>query len=112
MLLRVGDLPHEPLAASAHFYAAMLPRVREALACGADLTLVFASADHTHREWRLALVRGLAREFAPIRVNAVAGNDDAGIAAAARYLSQAPGVTGQLLPTDGTGAGPMLYHPG
>jgi hypothetical protein len=47
---------------------------------------VFPAADHSHRGWRLAAVQGLAREHAPRRVNAVASDDEAAIAAAARYL--------------------------
>jgi hypothetical protein len=111
-LLDVGPLPEEPLAAAAKFHLEVLPRAREALATSGNLVLVFAPADHTHRDWRLGAVRGLAREHALARVNALAGNDPAAIAAAARYLDQAPGVTGQLLPLDGTGAGPMLYGEG
>jgi hypothetical protein len=110
--LRVGALPGEPLAAAARFHAEDMPRALAALAQGGDLVLVFAPADHTHRDWRLAAVRGLARAHAPARVNAVAGDDEAALAAACAYLERAPGVTGQLLPTDGTGAGPMLYRNG
>jgi hypothetical protein len=64
----------------------------------AALTLVFAPADHTHRAWRLAAVQGLARRWAPIRVNAVASGDEVAILAANSYLDHAPGVTGQYLP--------------
>jgi hypothetical protein len=112
MLLRVGALPDEALAAAAQFHARVLPRVLEALVQGDDLVLVFGPADHTHRDWRNGVVRGLARQFAPVRVNAIAGDDEPAIAATADYLMQAPGVTGQLLPVDGTGAGPMLYQAG
>ncbi|MDP9057767.1 MAG: hypothetical protein M3N34_10670 [Pseudomonadota bacterium] len=95
-LVRVGALPDEPLSAAAQFYAAILPQLSpgtEAL-----ITLVFHPADHTHRAWRLAAVQNLARRLAPIRVNAVASADEAAIAATARYLANAPGVTGQYLP--------------
>ncbi|VWX48604.1 Rossmann fold domain-containing protein [Novosphingobium sp. 9U] len=109
-VLRVGALPDEPLAAAAQFHAEVLPRALETLAGGADLALVFGPADHTHRDWRLGVVRGLARQHAPLRVNAVAGDDAAAIEAALAYLAQAPGVTGQSLPLDGTGAGAMLYQ--
>lgn len=112
MLLRVGTLPDEALAAAAQFHAKVLPRVVEAVAAGNDLVLVFDPADHTHRDWRNGVVRGLARQFTPVRVNAIAGNEEPAIFAAARYLDYAPGVTGQLLPVDGTGAGPMLYQAG
>lgn len=112
MLLRVGALPDEALAAAAQFHAQVLPRVLDAAAHGDDLVLVFDPADHTHRDWRNGVVRGLARQFAPVRVNAIAGDDQAAIVAAGEYLGRAPGLTGQLLPVDGTGAGPMLYQGG
>lgn len=112
MLLHVGALPADPLAAAARFHAQVLPRAIAALEEAGDLVLVFGPADHTHRDWRLGVVRGLARHHAPVQVNAVAGDDEPAIAAAVAYLAQAPGVTGQLLPVDGTGAGPMLYQGG
>lgn len=110
MLFRVGPLPEEALAASAAFHSGVLPDLRNVLAetPSEALTLVFAPADHTHRAWRLAVVQGLAREYAPLRVNAMAADSDPAIAAAARYLNAAEGVTGQLLPLDGNGAGEVL----
>jgi hypothetical protein len=111
-MLRVGALPAEALAAAAKFHAQVMPRVFDAVVEGDHLVLVFGAADHTHRDWRNGVVRGLARQFAPIRVNAIAGGDEQAIAATAQYLARSPGVTGQVLPIDGTGAGPMLYHPG
>ena len=108
-LLRIGPLPDGALAASARFHADVLPKVLTELAgAPADLTLLFAPADHTHRGWRLAAVQGLAREHAPIRVNALASDDEAAIAAASRYLEAAEGVTGQLLILDGVGAAEVL----
>lgn len=108
-LLRVGPLPESALAAAADFHAQVLPRVTEAIASAqGSLVLVFAPADHAHRGWRLALVQGLAREHAPLRVNAVESDDEASIAAAIAYLDGAPGVTGQLLPLAGTAAGEVL----
>ena len=100
-LLRVDPLPAEPLAASARFHAEVLPDVLAQLARGEDLTLVFLPAAHDHRGWRLALVQGLAREHAPLRINAVAGSDETAISAAAAYLATAQGVTGQYLALDG-----------
>ena len=111
-LLRVGALPDEPLAAAARFHADVLPLVLAEMEAGEDLVLVFGAAGHVHRDWRLSAVRGLARRFAPARVNAVAGEDGPAIEAAIAYIDRAPGVTGQLLPVDGTGAGPMLYQAG
>jgi hypothetical protein len=95
-VLRVEGLPGAPLDAAASFHQGWLPRARETLS-GADLLLVFAGADHTHRAWRLAAVQELAREAAPRRVNGVVGDDQAAIDEAAAWLAQAPGVTGQLL---------------
>jgi hypothetical protein len=107
-LLRVGPLPGDALAASAGFHAEVLPKVLAELKRREALTLVFAPADHTHRAWRLAAVQGLAREFAPVRVNALASDDERAIAAALAYLESAQGVTGQLLRLDGNGAGEVL----
>jgi len=102
----VGPLPDGALAAAAEFHARVLPKVDAKLADTADsCILVFPPADHTHRAWRLAAVQGLARAHAPLRVNAVAGDDPATIVAALAYLDSAHGVTGQLLPLDAVGAG-------
>lgn len=108
-LLRIAGLPADALAAAADFHARLLPQARELLNTGADdLTLVFAPADHSHRGWRLAAVQGLAREHAPLRVNALAARGEAEVAAALDWLARAPGVTGQYLPLDGAGAGAVL----
>lgn len=105
-IVRVGALPGEALMAAARFHADALPRARAALADDADdLVLVFCPADYAHRGWRLAAVQGLAREYAPLRVNAVESDDEAAIAAGIAYLASAGGVTGQVLRLDGTGAG-------
>ena len=111
-LLRVGGLSDEPLAAAARFYADILPSAVKALNAKRDLVLVFEPADYTHRGWRLAAVQQLARDHAPVRVNAVASNDDKAIAAALAYLSAAEGVTGQYLPLDGNGAVALLSRDG
>ena len=73
--------------------------------------MVFAPADYTHRAWRLAVVQGLARELAPRRVNALASDSEAAIAAALAYLEGAAGLTGQYLPLDDAGAGPVVLPP-
>lgn len=111
-VLRVGPLPQGALDAAALFHANVLPKVRTELIAAADhLVLVFDPAEHDHRGWRLSAVQDLAREFAPVRVNGLASDDDAAIAAAARYCADAPGFTGQLLMLDGKGAGGLLSHP-
>jgi hypothetical protein len=111
MLVRTGELPAEPLTASAQFHGEQLADVQRRLSAEtfADrepehLLIVFPPADHAHRAWRLAVVQELARAHAPVRVNAVASDDDAAIAAAQRYLDGAPGVTGQYFTLDGHGA--------
>jgi len=109
MLLPVGPLPDDPLAAAAEFHAIWLPRVLAALAGGETLViLVFAPAGHAHGDWRAAAVATLARERTPARVNAIAGDDPAAIAATAAFIAAAEGLTGQVLALDGHGAGPVL----
>jgi hypothetical protein len=75
---------------------------------GEDLVLIFPPADHTHRGWRLAAVQSLARDHAPLRVNALASDDPAAIESALTYLEQAEGLTGQYLTLDSLGAGTVL----
>jgi hypothetical protein len=105
-LLRVGPLADEALDAAADFHARLLPGIEAALGGGTDpLLLVFGPAGHEHSGWRLAAVQGLARRFAPSRVNAVGSDEEPAIAAAAAYFAGAPGVTGHYLALDGTGAG-------
>ena len=109
-LLHIGPLADDPLDAAADFHARLLPGIEASLSGGADpLTLVFLPAGHEHRGWRLAAVQGLARRFAPSRVNALESDMPAATAAAADWLAAAPGVTGHVLPLDGTGAGKVLY---
>ena len=104
-VLRITGLPGDALAAAAGFHIEWLPKItplRE------DTVLIFPSADHTHRAWRLAATQSLARQFAPVRINAVAGDDEAAIVAAIRYLNEAEGVTGQYLTLDSAGAGEVI----
>ena len=111
--LAVPPLPELPSAAAAEFHRTVMPQAAELL--GGDvqcLTLLFAPADHTHRAWRLAAVQALAREHAPARVNAIASEGDAAVSAALTYLEAAEGFTGQYLPLDDAGAGPVIQHPG
>ncbi len=103
--LVVGALPGEPLAAAAMFHGAVLPRIAAALPVSGALTLVFEPAGAAHQAWRLAVVQGLARAHAPLRINAVAGARHAEVTA---WLEQAEAVTGQLLHTDGGPASPVL----
>ena len=104
--------PAEALAAAAQFHAHHLPLIEIALAAGdGPLTIIFPPADHTHRGWRLAVVQELARQYAPLRINAVAGDSEAAIAMSVRYLDTAQGVTGQSLLLVGDEAGVVLSPP-
>ena len=94
--ITVEGLPDDPLAAAGVFHQHWLAHVEDALDRGEDVMLQLPAADHTHREWRLAAVAGLARKHAPRRVNMVAGEGEA-VDATAAYLARAPGVTGQYL---------------
>jgi hypothetical protein len=111
-VLRVGTLPQGALDAAAVFHAEVLPGLRVQLDAAADhLVLVFGPADPDHRGWRLAMVRDLARQYAPVRVNALVSDDETAILAAARYCADAPGLTGHMLVLDGKGAGGLLSDP-
>jgi len=103
--LHVTGLPDVPSAAAASFYSEWLGQAQANLAKGEALALIFPPAGHEHTGWRLSAVQTLARESAPARVNAVASDDPAAIAAALAYLAAADGVTGQYLPLDSVGAG-------
>lgn len=113
-VLRIEGLPEAPLDAAAAFHAEWMPQTRARLnppRAGAALALIFPPADHTHRAWRLAAVQALARESAPLRVNALAGDDLAAIESALAYIENAPGLTGQYLALDDTGAGAVIPSP-
>jgi hypothetical protein len=105
-VLRIKGLPATALDAAAEFHGEHLPRARAELAGGADaLALVFPAAAYDHAGWRKAAVADLAREAAPKRVNGVAGDSAAAVDATLAWLAQAPGITGQLMIVDATGAG-------
>ena len=106
-LIAVEGLPEGALAAAAEFYAKVVPTL-DPPRTGEDMLIVFPPADHTHRAWRQAAVEQLARDCAPCRVNGVASGSAAATAAAQAYLAAAPGLTGQVLVLDGTGAGPVI----
>ena len=103
-VLWVEGLPQAALDAAEAFYEAWMPQARAASGANDALALVFPAAPVDHRGWRLAAVQYLAREAAPRRVNAVAGNDRDAIAATVDWLAAAPGITGQLLAVDGKAA--------
>ena len=99
-VLLVAGLPEGPLDAAAAFHREWLPKARMLLDSAAEdqeLVLLFPAASYDHRGWRLAAVQDLAREAAPKRVNAIAGDDERAIAETVDWLANAPGITGQLL---------------
>lgn len=105
-VLDCSALPDDALAAAARFHAEYLPRVATLLADGVEsLVIVMPAAPYDHADWRRAVARDLGRAHAPRRVNVVGGN---AVAATLEFLAGAPGVTGQYLPLDGTGAGDAL----
>lgn len=103
--VRVTALPAAPLDAAAAFHGEWLPRIRAELAASQDESsvLVFPTAEHSHRGWRLAAVQELARELAPRRINALACDSAGGEAAAVALLTECQGLTGQLLAIDTAG---------
>jgi hypothetical protein len=97
--LEVNFLPDSALDAAGAFMAFQLPAARAMLdqADCTALAIIVPPAPHDHRDWRLAMARDLAREATPKRVNIVAGTAGEALAATLRFLSDAPGVTGQYL---------------
>ncbi len=100
--LEVGRLPDGALDAANAFMAFHLEAARAILADPqvTALAIILPPAAHDHRDWRLALARDLAREAAPQRVNVIAGVPGEARDATLRFLSDAPGVTGQYLVCD------------
>jgi hypothetical protein len=95
----IETLPEAPLAASETFFADHLPHAKALIAekaCSA-LAIIVPGADPDHDDWRRGVVRDLARQYAPKRVNMVGGDSAAANEAMLAYLRNAPGVTGQYL---------------
>jgi len=102
--LVVTDLPDNPLDAAAAFHARFVSLVRaQVLAGEAVICLAFDPAGPDHAAWRLAAVQGLAREAAPMRVNAVIGMDHAAIERTVGWLAGNAAITGQCLTLGGAG---------
>ena len=97
--IAVEGLPDDPLAAAGVFHQHWLAHVEDVLGRGEDVMLFMPPADHIHREWRRAIVAGLARKHAPRRINMVAGGAGEAADATEAYLAAAPGITGQYLET-------------
>ena len=100
--LEIGLLPDAALDAQTAFMALHIEAARAILADPETtaLAIILPPAASDHRDWRLALARDLAREAAPKRVNIVAGHPGEARDATLRFLSDAPGVTGQYLVCD------------
>ena len=100
-VVRIAALPGEAIDAAAEFHALHLERVRDAAGAGAaSLVVVLPPAAADHSGWLRAVVQGLARAYAPVRVNFVSGGAETGLASALAWIERAPGVTGQLFRLD------------
>jgi hypothetical protein len=105
MLIYEGRLnwSKNPLDSAELFYRECLPGIRRKLQNEANpdirdgAIIVFRNRWPSHRAWRLAVIQDLARESAPKRVNGIVAPDHANIHPTVEWLTQAPGVTGQLL---------------
>lgn len=104
-VLDCSALPDNALEAAARFHAEFLPQIAGLLEGSDSLVIVMPAAPYDHADWRRALARDLARAHPAKRINVVGGNDTA---VTLEYLAAAPGITGQYLPLDGTGAGDAL----
>ncbi|KLI64033.1 hypothetical protein AAV99_06660 [Aurantiacibacter marinus] len=95
-MVRAADLPGSPLDAAAQFHKELLPLIRSAIAETGDAIIAFDHAGHSHDSWRLAVTQELAREAAPVRVNAVIGDLGEAMDSTIAFIASAPGVTGQV----------------
>jgi hypothetical protein len=95
-VLEVASLPDRPLDAATAFMARYLPQARTLLESSDVLALaiIVPPAGKAHCDWRRALARGLAREYAPKRTNLIAAQPGEACQQMLRFLSDAPGVTG------------------
>lgn len=99
-VLAIKSLPANAVEAAAQFHAEDLPKVQALLQGGMGaVVIVMPSAPSDHDDWRRAITRDLARAHAPQRVNATCGSCPDAVEAMLKYLRDAPGVTGQYLPT-------------
>ncbi len=96
-VLHIDGLPEAAISAARQFYFVGLPQIDARLEDGtlSALLVALAWAGHDHRDWRQAMARDLARHYAPVRINIVAGSNGPALAAVAAYLATAEGVTGQ-----------------
>jgi len=96
---RIDALPEQPLRASEAFFSRYLASSK-AMASEAgvtSLTIVVPSAASSHDDWRRGVVRDLAREYRPVRINMIGASEQGKLEKMLAYLRNAPGVTGQYL---------------
>ncbi len=95
----IETLPEAPLNASEAFFAEHLPRAKALIADNASsaLAIIVPGAGPDHDDWRMGVIRDLARQCAPKRVNMIGGDSAAANEVMLAYLRNAPGVTGQYL---------------
>lgn len=95
----IEELPEAPLEASEAFFADHLSRAKALISDKASsaLAIIVPAAGPDHDDWRKGVVRDLARQYAPKRVNMIGGDSAAAHEAMLAYLRNAPGVTGQYL---------------
>ena len=101
-VLQVEELPQAPLDASNVFYTEHLPDACDVLEDEeAELLIIqLPPAGKDHDDWRRALARDLARKYVPKRANVISAASDEAAEGLLAYLVDAPGVTGQYLPSD------------
>lgn len=97
-MLVITDLPAQALDAARHFHEHWADQASALLDGGNDLLIVVPPAEYDHADWRRSVVRDLARQYAPLRVNMVAGEEGPRLEETIDYLARAPGLTGQYLP--------------
>ena len=97
--LRIDQLPEAPLDAAAEFHCEFLGEVQDRLEGQVmSLAILLPPASSDHDDWRRALARDLAREYAPKRVTVIGRTGQEALDAMLAYLRDAPGITGQYLP--------------
>ncbi|MFV0644380.1 MAG: Rossmann fold domain-containing protein [Sphingomonadaceae bacterium] len=109
-LLRIDELPDAAMGAATDYYRVWQEKVTHLLDTLSDeqadkqdsLVIIMAPAGYDHDDWRRAIVRDLARVYAPLRINLVAGDDGPALDQTLSYLARAPGITGQYLQLAGT----------
>lgn len=94
--LAANNLPEQPLDAATAFMALYLPQARTIIEHPhtTAIAIILPPADKSHSDWRRALARDLAREYAPKRANIIAASGGKALAQMLQFLSDAPGVTG------------------